>query len=141
MLHDMQFSFRQHLLLLSYPKEALVFSVSDNFEDKPPPLPTQKPVGDLSRQVSAFQVRFSQILHARFKYYPFANSEGLETFWKFENSPVPKYLPDGEFRLSQCNQNSMLDIDIMQTNCCVTHPSTPNPLPHVSTNKETIVVP
>lgn len=33
-------------------------SLSDNFEDKPPPLPTQKPVGDLGRQVSAFQDSF-----------------------------------------------------------------------------------
>lgn len=66
-LHDTQFFFRQHLVLLNYAKESFVFSVSDNFQDKPPPLPSQKPVGDLGRQVSDRQVRFSSVFFACFK--------------------------------------------------------------------------
>lgn len=82
MLDDMQFPFGQHLVLLSYAEVSLVFSVSDNVEDKPPPLPTQKPVGDLGRPVSASQVRFSWVLYAGFKYYTFANSRRVRDFLK-----------------------------------------------------------
>lgn len=66
-----------------YSEESLLFSVSGNLEDRPPPLPTQKPVGDLGRQGSAFKVRFSWLLCEYFKHKPFVNSEGLNTFQKW----------------------------------------------------------
>lgn len=55
------FPFWPHLFCSVMLKSDL-FSVSDNFADRPPPLPAQKPVGDLKRQnstpVPAPQVRF-----------------------------------------------------------------------------------
>lgn len=60
-LFFLSLSFWPHLFCSVMLKSDL-FSVSDNFEDTPPPLPVQKPVGDLKRQsltpVPAPQVRF-----------------------------------------------------------------------------------